>query len=189
MRQPTSHRTRRTAPAAALLALPALLAGTALLGTGCSSTPPPTAQFAVSSAAIDTARSAGAAEFAAAELNNAQSKLDQARRLAEARRHEPARELAEQAEVDAQVARSKSQAERARRSVTEVEESLRLLREEMNRTQPVLPTAPGTPRTLPAPTGRPAPMSPPPTTATETPGAPALPQHPAVPQQPSATGR
>jgi hypothetical protein len=144
----------------------ALGLATALLGAGCASTPPPTAQLAVAAASIDAARAAGAPQYAAAELNTAQAKLEQARRLVQSRQHGPARELAEQADADAQVARTKSQAERSRLAVTEVREGLRLLQEEAQRgtpppagdvpagVPPPQPLPPATP--LPPPAGHPS---------------------------------
>ena len=109
---------------------------------GCASEPPVAPALATSTASLDAARSAGAPELAAAELNEARTKLERARTLAQAGRNREALRMAEQADVDAQLARARASSERSRRSLAEVEASLRTLREELNRgasTQPVRP--------------------------------------------------
>lgn len=138
-------------PAAALMAC-------ALLGAGCASAPPPNEQLAVAAAAVDAARAAGAAEHAPVELNSARAKLEQARRLAQAREFAKARELAEQADVDAQVARSKAGAQRSQLAVAEVEEGLRMLRQELDRAVPQAPGMPQPAAPLPPPTPAPVPV-------------------------------
>lgn len=101
---------------------------------GCASKPDaPKSELAVSQAAIDSATTAGATEHAPLELNQARQKLDAARTALRAEEHEKARRLAEQAEVDARVAAAKANAEKSRRAVTEIEQSIRMLREEMQR--------------------------------------------------------
>ena len=119
---PTASRLRSVAP---LLLVAALAA--------CASTPPPTAALAAGASSYEAARSSGAPEFAAAELNSARTKLEQARALAQAGKNREAVRLAEQAEADAQLARAMAGSERSRRAVAEVDASLRTLREEMNR--------------------------------------------------------
>jgi hypothetical protein len=138
------------------VAAPAALVACALLSAGCASAPPPNEQLAVAAASVDAAGAAGAAQHAPVELNGARAKLEQARRLAQARDFAKARELAEQADVDAQVARSKAGAQRSQLALAEVEEGLRLLREELER---AAPQAPGLPPAapLPPPTPTPAP--------------------------------
>ena len=142
IRAPHFSRLRVVAP---LLCVAALAA--------CASTPAPTAALAAGASSYETARSAGAPEFAAAELNSARTKLEQARALAQAGKNREATRLAEQAEADAQLARAMSASERSRRAVAEVDASLRTLREEISRsatgsgpatTTPVVPT--GAPR-------------------------------------------
>jgi len=115
---------------------------------GCASEPPVAPALAASSASLDAARSSGAPELAAAELNEARAKLDRAQALAKAGRNREAIRVAEQADVDAQLARARASNERSRRSLAEVEAGLRTLREELGRgtgsgtgatTQPVRP--------------------------------------------------
>jgi hypothetical protein len=126
MKSDASPRSSRLAP----------LAACALALTACASPPTPNPQIAVSTAAIDAARSAGATELAPAELDSAKAKLDQARTLAREGEWIKALRLAEAADIDAQVARAKAASERSRRAVAEVDASLQSLREEMNRSAP-----------------------------------------------------
>ncbi|MFM9916502.1 MAG: DUF4398 domain-containing protein [Rhizobacter sp.] len=121
--------------------LATLLATGALALTGCAHTPSPAPSLASSSASVEAARSAGAPELAAAELNEARSKLERARALAAAGDERGAIRLAEQADVDAQLARARAGSERSRRAVTELEAGLQTLRDELSRSaakQPVL---------------------------------------------------
>lgn len=112
-----------------------LLSG--LIGAGllaaCATQPPATNALTASATAVDVARSAGAPEFAPAELAAARSKLERARVLAQAGRNLEAIRMAEEADADAQLARAKAAAERSRRAADEVNASLRTLREEMAR--------------------------------------------------------
>jgi len=80
----------------------------ALLAAGCASNPPPDEQLASAEAAVASALAAGAAEHAPAELRSAQEKLALAKRWIAARDYEPARWLAEQVRVDAELAVAKA---------------------------------------------------------------------------------
>lgn len=110
----------------------AALFATALVAA-CSSNPPPQAALAASGASVDAARAAGAEDLAAVELQQARNKLERARAFAQAGDARSAIRWAEQAEADAQLARAQASSERSRRSVDEVQSSLRALREELNR--------------------------------------------------------
>jgi len=101
--------------------------------TACATRDRPDAALAAGGAAFDAARAAGAAELAPQPLQQAQTKLARARALAQAGDQQGARRLAEQALVDAQLARAQSASERSRRAAEEVQASLRSLREEMQR--------------------------------------------------------
>jgi len=107
--------------------------------TAAADTPRTSDELAVATAAIDTARSSGAAELAPLELSLAREKLERAERLASAGNKTEARLLAEEANVDAQAARSKSGAIRANRSLNEVQASMRALQEELNRGASISP--------------------------------------------------
>jgi len=118
----------------------AAVVSAAALGA-CSSTPPAEPALAAGAASLEAARSAGAPEYAASELNNARSKLEQARALAQAGKQGEATRMAERADADAQLARARAGSERSLKAVTEVEAGLRSLRDELNRSTPVNPGA------------------------------------------------
>jgi Domain of unknown function (DUF4398) len=82
-----------------------------LLASGCASYP--TEQLAASRAAIASAAGAGGNEFAPREMNSAQEKFGLSSRWIAARDYEPARWLAEQAQVDAELAEMKAAAVKA----------------------------------------------------------------------------
>jgi hypothetical protein len=79
-------------------------------GTGCATHPIPTVQMAASQAAIAGALDAGAAELAPRELKSAQDKMELTKRWIAAKDYQPARWLAEQAQVDAELAAIKARA-------------------------------------------------------------------------------
>jgi multidrug resistance efflux pump len=85
----------------------------------CATTPPPTSEMAAARAAVAQAAPA-ASEYAAQELRVAQVKLERAEAALAAERNTDARLLAEQAEVDARLAGSLAESERARRALAEV---------------------------------------------------------------------
>ena len=124
---------------------PAPLAAAAavlLVLAACASKPPVAPALAAATASTEAARAAGAAEFAPAPLDAARTKLDRAQGLASRGEREQALRLAEQADLDAQLARATAGAERSRRAVAEVETSLRTLREEMQRGTTAAPRQP-----------------------------------------------
>ena len=104
-----------------------------LLVAGCATVPPPNEQVAVAKAAIANAVSAGATATAPAELQAAREKLDQANQAMTAKDYAHARVLAEQAEVDAQLAAAKARAVKAEQAAATTEEQNRVLKEEMMR--------------------------------------------------------
>jgi membrane-bound lytic murein transglycosylase len=108
----------------------------------CASDPPTAPALAVSAASVEAARSAGAPEYAQADLTSASTKLDQARALARAGNNRQAVWLAEEADADAQVARAQAGSERSRKALAEVEAGLRTLREELARKPAGAPRSP-----------------------------------------------
>lgn len=114
--------------------LVAALGGAVLALAACASpTPPPTAQMAVANAAVAHAAAAGSAEYAPAELAMARDKMARANVALAARDHDAAMTLAQQAQLDAQVAEAKTEAEKARKAAVAMQEAGRALREEMAR--------------------------------------------------------
>lgn len=105
----------------------------ALTIAGCASIPPPTEQIAVSKAAVANAASAGASEFAAADMRAAQEKLDRAIQAMTAEDYQTAQALAEQAQVDAQLAATKARSAKAQKAAVTVQEDSEILRKELER--------------------------------------------------------
>lgn len=104
--------------------------------TACATTPPPTEQIAVSTAAVSHAAAAGSGTGAPNELAMARDKLRRANAAVVAQDNDLALRLAQQAQVDALVAEATTEAGKARKSAQEVQEASRALREEMNRKTP-----------------------------------------------------
>ncbi len=98
----------------------------------CSSVPAPREQMAVSSAAVERASGPAAAE-APLELAAAREKIQRAKVAMTNKDYVLARQLAEQAEADATLAEARARASRSTSALGEVQESIRQLRAEMNR--------------------------------------------------------
>jgi hypothetical protein len=105
---------------------------------GCATTqqPSPTTVSAMTEAtsAIEQAEQVGAQEHAPLELRSAQKKLEEAQAALGEDNHEGARRLAQQATVDAELAETRALSAKAQLAVRELQESIRVLREEMERT-------------------------------------------------------
>lgn len=116
------------------LALGSAVLAAALLGLGCASGPPaPNSEIAVADAALSNAISAGAPELAAVEMRGARDKLARAKLALAAEDHTLALRLAEQSLAEAQLAASKAESAKARKAASELQESIRVLREELDR--------------------------------------------------------
>lgn len=112
------------------------LATTALVLAACASGPPaPTAQLSVSAAAIDQAVSAGATELAPTELSAARDKLDRAYVAMNSSNNVRALILAEQAQVDAQLAVARTRSAKAEKAASSHQQDRRVLREEIKRSE------------------------------------------------------
>jgi len=94
---------------------------------------PATADVAVSRNAVENAVSAGAAELAPAEITAAREKMVRANQALAARDYKLARELAVQAQADAKLAQSKAVSSKATTASTQLNEDLRVLRDEVDR--------------------------------------------------------
>ena len=114
----------------------AVLAATVLTFGACATTPVPTEQLAVTTAAVAHAVSAGGQELAPTEMGAARDKLVRAHLAVAAKDNGQALRLAQQAQVDAQLAESKAEALKARKAQAELLEAARVLREEMGRKVP-----------------------------------------------------
>jgi hypothetical protein len=111
----------------------ALVAVASLLMAACASTPAPTEQVAVSTAALANATSAGGGEIAPAEMGMARDKMGRANVAMTSKEYDRAQMLAAEAQVDAQLAGAKARSSKARKAADELQESIRVLREEMDR--------------------------------------------------------
>lgn len=116
---------------AALLSC-ASVAGLILLG-GCATAPLPKEELAVAEAAVKQASTAATGEGAPLELRVATGKLAGARAAVASGDMTLARQLAEQAELDARVAELHAQTTRSRKAADESQAAARALSEELDR--------------------------------------------------------
>lgn len=94
----------------------------------------PVAQLTRAEAAIESAIQAGARQAAPLELQNAQRDFSQAQRASTEEEFAQAMRLAEKAEASANLAESKARAEMAQADLAELQEGVRVLEEELQRT-------------------------------------------------------
>ena len=110
-----------------------IAAFTVLIVSGCASTGDmPREQMAVARAAVDRAAGPAGAD-APLEVSESRNKLERATAAVARKDYDEARRLAEQAEVDANLAEAKSHSVRSNRALQEVREGIRQLREEIGR--------------------------------------------------------
>ena len=109
---------------------------TAIFMSGCASTPAipaPTDQMALSRAAISTASSAGGSEYAPVQLKSAMDKMDSAERAMGTKNYGLARQMAEEAQVDAQLAAATARAGKAQKAANALQQSDQVLKKELDR--------------------------------------------------------
>lgn len=124
---------RRSYLSALRIGLPAMITGASILMSGCASTPAPTEQVAISTAAIARAAKEGGGDLAPMELQMAREKLEQAKAAMTAQEYDRARILAEEAQVDAQLAEAKAHSGKARKAAEELQKGVEVLHEELDR--------------------------------------------------------
>ena len=107
-----------------------LCAAIALSVAGCASTPVPNEKIAVARSSVQRAEQSGAPEFAPVEMAAARDKLARAEKALASRDELPATQLAEQANVDAQLAEATAQEHRSHKAATEFDASMQALRQE-----------------------------------------------------------
>ena len=100
---------------------------------GCSTISPPKDSLAAADLAVQQATKSKAPQYSPLELRKAMDKLDEAKRAMTKEEYVKARRLAEEALVDAQLAEAKADSEDARRTASDVRESLETLRREAER--------------------------------------------------------
>jgi hypothetical protein len=104
---------------------------------GCASTPIPNERIAVAKSSVARAEQSGAPEYAPVEMAAARDKLARAEKAAADKDAQPATQLAEQANVDAQLAEATAQQHKSYKAATEFDASMQALRQESLRsTQP-----------------------------------------------------
>jgi len=115
--------------------VPALVAASFFGMAGCASNEPSPAgdRFALAESTIQRAEEAGAYEHGGAELTSAREKLSQAREAAEEGEVEMAGRLADEAQLDAELAMAMLQNAEAQAAVQELRDSIETLREEIER--------------------------------------------------------
>jgi Domain of unknown function (DUF4398) len=93
----------------------------------CASIPPPVQDVAEAERAVQAAADAGAGTVAPAEFEKARGKLEAAKSALQAQQHLKARQLAEQALVDAELAQVTAEAEAGARAAAEIRAQIRSL--------------------------------------------------------------
>ena len=114
------------------LALALGLAAALFLGA-CASMPPPTAELAVSTAAVAHAAGAGGNEAAPVDMTSARDKLARANKAMTDKDYKLALTMAQEAQADARLAESKADAARAQKAADAVQADSQALREELAR--------------------------------------------------------
>jgi Domain of unknown function (DUF4398) len=117
----------RAATAACLFSMFAFLAG------GCATAKPPTDILARAEVQLRTAAEARADELAPMDLQRAREKLESSKRAMAAGRYDEARRLAETAEVEAELAEAKADAEITHQAADRLRRTIDALRQEMER--------------------------------------------------------
>ena len=115
--------------------LAVLCTAAAVLSAGCSSMKmPATSSVAISNAAVANASGAGGTEFAPVEMNAAREKMARANKAMADKDYKLANDLAQQAQADAKLAQSMAGAGKAQMAADALQDDIRILREELDRT-------------------------------------------------------
>jgi len=113
----------------------------------CASGPVPLEQIAVAKASVQRAEQAGATELAPVELSTARDKLQRAEQAGANHQGQTATMLADQADVDAQLAEATAREHKSHQAEAELEASLQALRQEASHD----PGPPPPPAVVPVP--------------------------------------
>jgi hypothetical protein len=112
-----------------------LCLGTSVMLGACSSMKTPaTTSVAVSQAAVENASGAGGAEYAPIEMNSAREKMAAANRAMAAKDYPLANTLAQAAQADAKLAQSKAGSTKAQVAANALQDDIRVMRDELERT-------------------------------------------------------
>ncbi len=107
------------------------------LAAGCASEPRPAEEMARAKTLVYEAEGAGAQRYAAADLDQARSKLQEADRAAGDKKYEVARKRANEAAADAELAMARARSGQAQQAAEQMERSVEMLRQEAARGIPV----------------------------------------------------
>jgi hypothetical protein len=94
---------------------------------------PPTAEMALAKASVINATAAGGTEFAPIPLRAAMDKMEGAEQAMGSQNYPVARNLAEEADVDAQLAAVMARAAKTQKSVNQLQQDNSVLRQEIDR--------------------------------------------------------
>jgi hypothetical protein len=111
-----------------------LAVAASLFMAGCASNQAPIEQMAVSKAAVNNAMNAGSNEFAPIQLKSAMDKMNAAEKAMADKNYDLAKEMAEQAEVDAKLAAEMTRSAKTQKAANALQEDIRVLRQEIERT-------------------------------------------------------
>lgn len=111
------------------------IVGAALLLGGCVQDIPPYEELTRSSYVIKEAEEDGARELAPLELRNAQKALDKAKAALTAENYDDARYYAHLAELEAENAKAKTDSIKSQKAADELKDSVRVLKQELQRYQ------------------------------------------------------
>ena len=103
--------------------------------SACSSVPEPVGEIASARAVVRSLSDTEARALAPVEADRARTKLQRAEAALQEKDFDEARRLAMEAEADAELARAKTNATKANRAAAELEQSIRVLRSEIERAQ------------------------------------------------------
>jgi hypothetical protein len=126
----------RMRPLTLIKGIAACTAIVAALAACASSNPLADEKIAVAKASVQRAEGSGAPELAPVELAAARDKLTRAEQANTARNLLPATQLAEQANVDAELAEATAQQQRSHKAAMEFDTSMETLRQESMRSSP-----------------------------------------------------
>lgn len=114
----------------------AVIVGLAITIAACAGPGPrPDGKLEVAESAIQRAEATDARKFNPILLNDAQNKVADARGLIERERYKEAELLLEQAEVDARLAGARSETDKARDAVKQLNQNIETLRQQMQAEQ------------------------------------------------------
>ncbi len=114
----------------------AVFTATVVVLAACASSPVADEKIAVAKASLQRAEGSGAPEYAPVELATARDKLARAEKANADHDLQPATNLAEQANVDAQLAEATAQEQRAHKAAMEFDSGINTLQQESMRSSP-----------------------------------------------------